>query len=269
MIGSGISTWIRSSLLARFDLSSMGRSLVFWGLAVSALGLCLALSNTGIRWRRLGHVIGGLGLVLLAIALPKLSDLSTVEKWTQQIVFWLLSGMAIGCSAAAVTARNPVYTAIWFAASLLGVAGLFLFQNAQFLGVATIVVYAGAIIVTFLFVLMLANPEGQANYDRISWAKFPVPLLVLSGAALVAFAAISFFEEPPPAASSGSGTLASSDHMAHLGGELFAKHLVSVEVVGTILLVALVGAVAIVIQGRERRVASSMKTDSILARRNA
>ena len=55
------------------------------------------------------------------------------------------------------------------ALSLLGTAGLFLFQGAQFLAVATIVVYAGAILVTFLFVLMLAQPEGQASYDRVSW----------------------------------------------------------------------------------------------------
>ena len=52
---------------------------------------------------------------------------------------------------------------------LLGTAGLFLFTGAQFLAVATTVVYAGAILVTFLFVLMLAQPEGKAAYDRVSW----------------------------------------------------------------------------------------------------
>ena len=70
---------------------------------------------------------------------------------------------------ATVTFRNPVYCAIWFGLSLLGTAGLFLFHGAQFLAVATVVVYAGAILVTFLFVLMLAQPEGQASYDRVSW----------------------------------------------------------------------------------------------------
>ena len=55
------------------------------------------------------------------------------------------------------------------AMSLLGTAGLFLFTGAQFLAVATVVVYAGAILVTFLFVLMLAQPEGKAAYDRVSW----------------------------------------------------------------------------------------------------
>ena len=62
-----------------------------------------------------------------------------------------------------MTTRNPVYCAIWFGMTLLGTAGLFLFQGAQFLAVATVVVYAGAILVTFLFVLMLAQPDGRAH----------------------------------------------------------------------------------------------------------
>ena len=57
--------------------------------------------------------------------------------------------------------------------SLLGTAALFLLQGAQFLGIATVAVYAGAIVVTFLFVLMLAQPEGHAFYDRISWGFTP------------------------------------------------------------------------------------------------
>ena len=62
-----------------------------------------------------------------------------------------------------------MYCAIWFALTLVGTAGIFMLQGAQFLGVATIVVYAGAILVTFLFVLMLAQPGGDAFYDRVSW----------------------------------------------------------------------------------------------------
>jgi NADH-quinone oxidoreductase subunit J len=65
---------------------------------------------------------------------------------------------------------------------LLGTAGLFLYQGAQFLSVATVVVYAGAILVTFLFVLMLAQPEGQAYYDRVSWEAL---LSAATGAVLV------------------------------------------------------------------------------------
>ncbi len=240
---------MRGAVLAQINLLTILQSPISWGLAVGALGLWVMLVNGSRRFNRLGQLISFVGLIVLAIALPKLSDLTDFDQWCSQIVFWVLSGIAIGCSTAAVTAHNPVYTAIWFAGSLLGVAGLFLFQNAQFLGFATIVVYAGAIVVTFLFVLMLANPEGHAKYDRISWAKLPVPLMILAATALVAIVAASFISQPPNPIGGGKPVLA-ENHMAHFGGELFAKHLVSVEVAGTILLVALVGAIAIVIQGR-------------------
>ena len=81
----------------------------------------------------------------------------------------VLAAVTVVSAAAAVTFRNPLYCAIWFGQSLLGTAGLFFFTGAQFLAVATVVVYAGAILVTFLFVLMLAQPEGKAPYDRVSW----------------------------------------------------------------------------------------------------
>ena len=78
-------------------------------------------------------------------------------------VFLILAAVTVISAVGAITFRNPVYCAIWFGLSLLGVAGLFFFAGAQFLAVATVVVYAGAILVTFLFVLMLAQPEGKAR----------------------------------------------------------------------------------------------------------
>ncbi|MGE0755361.1 MAG: NADH-quinone oxidoreductase subunit J, partial [Pirellulaceae bacterium] len=136
-------------------------------------------------------------------------------------------------------------------ASLVGVSGMFLFQHAQFLGVANIVVYAGAIVVTFLFVLMLAQPEGHARYDRITWSSSVVPVSLVSAVVLVGIILQCF--SPPAAPPPGPNDIAGSNHMAGLGTELFARHLVAVEVVGTLLLVALVGAVAIVMQDKERR----------------
>ena len=97
-------------------------------------------------------------------------------------MFLALAAVTVVSACGAVTFRNPVYCAIWFGQSLLGVAGLFLLAGAQFLAVATVVVYAGAILVTFLFVLMLAQPEGKAAYDRVSWEA---PISALAGALMV------------------------------------------------------------------------------------
>jgi len=229
------------------DLNSMVASPVCWGVFVAAIGLWAMLSGQ----RATGAVFGTVGLAVLVVGLPKFG------AWDQQILFWLLAATAVMASAAAISAHNPVYTAIWFALSLLGVAGLFLLRNAQFLGVATIMVYAGAIVVTFLFVLMLAQPEGKAYYDRISWARFSVPLSVSAAAMLVVLVAWSF-ESSPPSPARGSGNLASDQHVALLGTELFARHLVAVELAGTILLVALVGAIAIVIHGKQQPSAASV-----------
>ncbi len=59
-------------------------------------------------------------------------------------MFWVLAGVTLMSAGATITFRSPVYCAVWFALSLLGTAGLFLVQGAQFLAVATIVVYAGS-----------------------------------------------------------------------------------------------------------------------------
>ena len=104
----------------------------------------------------------------------------------ESVVFWMLAGITVCAATATITSRSPVYSAIWFALMLLGVGGLFMINGAQFLGVATVAVYAGAIVVTFLFVLMLAEPQGHSFYDRISWGKLPSLAGCLAGAGLAA-----------------------------------------------------------------------------------
>src|SRR6185369_10879506 len=122
----------------------------------------------------LGGILVAAAGVLIALDSPLLG------KWTEQAVFWLLALIAVAAAVAMITSRAPVYSAIWFAVSLLGVAGLLFQGGAQFLSVATVVVYAGAIVVTFLFVIMLAQPEGHSSYDRLSWGGLPKILAVLT-----------------------------------------------------------------------------------------
>ena len=88
----------------------------------------------------------------------------------------------IVAAVATISFRSPVYCAIWFGMTLTGTAGLFLLAGAEFLAVATLVVYAGAILVTFLFVLMLSQPEGHTSYDRRSWEAM---ISAFTGAVLV------------------------------------------------------------------------------------
>jgi len=246
----------------------------FWALALGTLGLWLLLPT---RFR-FGKVLGS---ILVAIAGGLIAyDLPRLGTWTDQGVFWLLAGVTLGAAVCAIASQSPVYSAIWFALSILGTAGIFMFQGAQFLGVATVVVYAGAIVVTFLFVIMLAQPEGHSSYDRISWGGLPKVLAVVTAGALVgiltfmtgklkeqAVGPVAVAESPARSSDIGrltpaarqedgarqaDGGVLDAKHVANVGRHLFAEHLVSIELAGTLLLVALVGAVAIAIQGRPR-----------------
>jgi NADH:ubiquinone oxidoreductase subunit 6 (subunit J) len=107
-------------------------------------------------------------------------------------------------------------------------------------------------LVTFLFVIMLAQPEGHAPYDRITWGSYTKSVAALIAALLVGVLTFALSAAAGPWATRVS-TVAPRDilhpaHMARFGSELFSKHLLSIEVVGALLLVALVGAISIMIQ---------------------
>jgi NADH-quinone oxidoreductase subunit J len=216
---------------------------------LAALGMWLLLPRGSARGRSVGAVLAVIALGLGASRMPRLGD------WVGQSVFSILAGVTVVAAAAAVSFRKPVYCAIWFGLTLLGVAGLFLLIGAQFLAVATIVVYAGAILVTFLFVLMLADQEGKTIYDRVSWDAF---LSAAAGMVMVGILSLTIGGVFGAPSASGSpeisapseeeliSSVLSPYHVASVGMELFGRHLIAIEVAGTLLLAALVGAAAIV-----------------------
>jgi NADH-quinone oxidoreductase subunit J len=218
---------------------------------VAVLGLWLLLPRRTGRARGIGVVLAAISLGLLGLQTPRLAD------WLSECVFDVLASVTLVAAAAAITLRNPVYCAIWFGMSLLGTAGLFLFQGAQFLAVATVVVYAGAILVTFLFVLMLAEPSGQAVYDRTNWeGAFSVVcgVFLISVLSMTVMSVLETSNPPglPVAvfADDRQKGVLSAEPVALLGQSLFSRHLIAVEVAGILLLVALIGAAVII--GRAR-----------------
>jgi NADH-quinone oxidoreductase subunit J len=220
---------------------------LFGALVLGVVALCLLLPATTGNRRVAGGVLGL--LVLLLILAGMMLPLAPVSA---QWVFWALAAVTLTAAAAAVVTHKPVYTALWFALSLLGTAGLLLFDGAQFLSISTVAVYAGAILVTFLFVLMLAQPEGHAPYDRITWGWYTKSVAALIAALLVGVLTFALSAAAGPWATR-TETIAPRDvlqpaHMARFGNELFSRHLLSIEIAGALLLVALVGAISIMIQ---------------------
>jgi NADH-quinone oxidoreductase subunit J len=229
-------------------LMALAKHPIAWAVVLGAIAMWLMLPRGAGKGRWIGAVFGVAALGCLA------SCLLPLGYWGDSVVFWILATVTLIAAVCTVTFRSPVYCAVWFALALVGTAGIFMVQGAQFLGVATIVVYAGAILVTFLFVLMLAQPGGDAYYDRVSWEAM---LAAATGAVLVGILSMTIGKlgldnlKSPDAASLQKDILA-QEHVAKLGTELFGRHLIAVEVAGTLLLVALIGATAIVSAQRNR-----------------
>jgi NADH-quinone oxidoreductase subunit J len=236
-----------------------------WGILLGIIALWLLIPTHA--YNKVVHWVGCFSALLAGILLAY--DMPRYTEFSSQAGFWVLAVVTLGSGVAMISARNPVYSALWFALSLLGTSGLYLVQGAQFIGMATIVVYAGAIVVTFLFVIMLAQPEGHAAYDRISWGKFPKPAALIIACLFLGLLMGAIHpwqggtlpgqstEQAQPL--NGGASMAElqekgvlhSNHMAHLGRELFSRQLIAVEVAGTLLMAALVGAIAIALHGKQ------------------
>src|SRR6187549_1560401 len=98
----------------------------------------------------------------------------------ETLTFYLLSGLAIGASALVIGQRNPMYSVLMLIASFGALAGLYIQLDAPFVAVAQIIIYAGAIMVRFLFVVMLLNAsrEDGAEWDRSHPFHRPGPTYV-------------------------------------------------------------------------------------------
>jgi NADH-quinone oxidoreductase subunit J len=187
------------------------------------------------------------------------------------LMFLLFATGALVSAVLMITSRNPVYAALWFAVVTLSVCGLFLLQSAPFLAAASIIVYAGAIIVTFLFVIMLAQQAGSSSYDQSSRQPFcaSVAAFTLLGLLLITFQSAAAQRVSDGArdrqVNEANKALAikvntEGDHihksslplpseelgqLRGLGRALFTDYLFAVEIGGTLLLISSIGAIAL------------------------
>lgn len=175
----------------------------------------------------------------------------------QEIAFYVLATVTVVGAVLTVTQRSPLHSALWFVCVVIGTAGLFLLEHASFLAAANVIVYAGAIIVMFLFVIMLAQQHEAAQHDRfarepeLATAGSFALLAVLLTTIVVTYDGDHPALRPVPAEAPGIAAWEVWDgrpeapHVAALGRALFIEHWLSIELAGTLLLVAMVGAIVI------------------------
>jgi NADH-quinone oxidoreductase subunit J len=166
----------------------------------------------------------------------------------ETLVFYAFSGLAILASAFVIGQRNPMYSVLLLVLSFAAVAGLFVQLDAPFLALALIIVYAGAIMVLFLFVVMLLNApqEDAAAWDRTH--PFGHPIVTRFGAVLALFLILELGyalmrgnDLAQPVGSRASADVVSS--VRELGRVLFTDYVFAFEATSVLILVAMVGAV--------------------------
>ena len=166
--------------------------------------------------------------------------------------FYLFGVVAVACALLFVTRRSPVAAALWLVNTLFALAALYIMLGAHFIGAIQVIVYAGAIMVVFLFVIMLLNlghPSELADACGLGW-KLAAGLVAL---ALLAETFAVTRSRTPATLTLPAGALdeaiASSGAVGVVADSLFRDYLLPFEVTSVLLLVAIVGAVAL---GRRR-----------------
>ena len=162
-----------------------------------------------------------------------------MEK-TELILFFIFSAIAIVAATMTITRRNPVHSVIWLVLNFLALAGIYLLMKAQFIAVAQVIVYMGAIMVLFLFVVMLLNLQEERKLsENITYTKITAILFTLLFGSLMIYLYLN----------TSFSRLANSGQSAYeigkasvIGKELFLHYAYPVEVAGLILLVGVVGA---------------------------
>jgi NADH-quinone oxidoreductase subunit J len=154
-------------------------------------------------------------------------------------IFYYLAAASIASALLAITRSNPVHSVLWVLALFLHVAGIFLLVGAEFLAAVQVIVYAGAILVFYLFILMLLDLPSEAAGRRFG-SHWPI-----AAALGLVFAILAMRASAPGLTATAAVPAPPPPKLAAVGMALFSDFALPFEVVSLVLLVAIVGAVVL------------------------
>lgn len=160
-----------------------------------------------------------------------------------QLLFGYLAAAIIILSILVISRRNPVHSVLFMLLMFFHLAALYLTLNAEFMAAVQVIVYAGAILVLFLFVVMLLNLQETIAEKRFM-GIWPLGLLLVLALSFVIFTGISAYI-PGPQGQYSSELIQKESHTVVLGKVLYTEYLFPFEVASLILLVAIVGAIVL------------------------
>jgi NADH-quinone oxidoreductase subunit J len=166
------------------------------------------------------------------------------------VLFGVTAAIALAGAVAMLLSRNAVHSALFLLMNFGAIAVLFLLLQSPFLFTIQLTVYAGAIMVLFLFVVMLLGAEKvEDTPDRIAWQR---PLSIALGAGLLGVALTAALRGTTGAPAPGGEAAATFGDPASLGATLFTGYVLPFQITGIILLIAVIGVVVLNQRGRQK-----------------
>jgi NADH-quinone oxidoreductase subunit J len=161
----------------------------------------------------------------------------------EAIVFWILGPVALAAAIAMVLARNAVHSALFLVLTMLSLAVLYMMQQAPFLGFVQIIVYTGAVMMLFLFVLMLVGRDSSDSVVEVLRGQRVAAILLGLAFALLVVAGVghTVFQIP----SRGLGDAASNGNLPGIGRLIFTDYLFPFELTSALLITAALGAMVL------------------------
>ena len=168
-------------------------------------------------------------------------------------LFYFFSIVLLFAAFRVITARNPVYAVLYVVLAFFQASALWLLLKAEFLAIALVLVYVGAVMVLFLFVVMMLDIDGKVSRDGF-WRHFPlaavVGVLIALEMAAVLLGGFRVNEEPHSTALVGQAAREFSN-TRELGKLLYSQYLYPLEVAAAILLVGMIAAIALTLRARK------------------
>ena len=161
---------------------------------------------------------------------------------TTQILFFFLSSLAIISAVMVLISKNPVHSVLWLVAVFFAISGHYILLNAQFLAIVNMIVYAGAIMVLFLFVIMLMNLNAQNEPQKNLWMKLAG---VISGGCFLMVLVSLVRQSVDMTGKKALTTTGDIGLIKNLGKVLFNDYVVPFEITSVLFLSAMIGAIVI------------------------
>lgn len=160
------------------------------------------------------------------------------------ILFFVFGIVAAVTAVIMITRSNPVIAALFLVLNFASLAGLYLTLNAQFIAVTQVIVYAGAIMVLFLFVLMLLRPENEQKFLQAN-PKIKIFAMFVAFVVFAQLVYVIFFARPSQNISKNLAKSVEAGTIESIGRELFTNYVVPFEAAGFLLLAATIGAIVL------------------------